>query len=293
MFEGFEHLRVPTTEAEIAAVKKGSGPPLLLIHGYPQTKAMWHKIAPALAERFTVVATDLRGYGASSRPPAGDDHTAYSKRRMAADLVEAMKVLGFDRFAVAGHDRGGRVAYRMALDHPERVARLAVLDIVPTYEQFAAVDRQGALGSFHWYFLAQPRPFPERLIGADPEYFIRHMLGTWSGAPGHFADEALAEYIRCFKDPEVIHATCEDYRAGAFVDCQLDQADLEAGRRIGCPVLAIWGDRGRSHKRRQVLDTWRRWADDVRGEGLPCGHFLAEEAPDETRAALERFFGQR
>jgi haloacetate dehalogenase len=293
MFEGFEHLRVPTKEAEVAIVKKGSGPPLLLIHGYPQTKAMWHKIAPGLSERFTVVAADLRGYGASSRPPAGDDHTGYSKRRMAADLVEAMKVLGFDRFAVAGHDRGGRVAYRMALDHPERVARLAVLDIVPTYEQFAAVDRQAALGSFHWYFLAQPRPFPERLIGADPEYFIRHMLGTWSGTPGHFTDEALAEYIRCFKDPEVIHASCEDYRAGAFVDCQLDQADLEAGRKIGCPVLAIWGDRGRSHKRRQVLDTWRRWADDVRGEGLSCGHFLAEEAPDETRAALERFFGEQ
>jgi len=193
---------------------------------------------------------------------------------------------------VAGHDRGGRVAYRMALDHAERVTRLAVLDIVPTYEQFAALDRAAALGSFHWYFLAQPAPFPERLIGADPEYFIRHMLGTWAGTRSCFSDEALAEYIRCFKDPEVIHASCEDYRAGAFVDCQLDEEDLEAGRKIACPVLAIWGDRGRSHKRRQVLETWRRWAVDVQGEGLPCGHFLAEEAPEATRAALETFLAK-
>jgi haloacetate dehalogenase len=290
MFEGFTRRRIATREAEIDIVTKGGGPPLLLIHGYPQTKAMWHRIAPGLAERFTVVAADLRGYGASSRPPAGDGHLAYSKRRMAADLVEAMAALGFERFGVAGHDRGGRVAYRMALDHPARVGRLAVLDIVPTYEQFAAVDREAALGSFHWYFLAQPAPFPERLIGADPEYFIRHMLRAWSGAPSPFADEALAEYIRCFKDPDVIHATCEDYRAGAFVDGQLDQADLDAGRKIACPVLAIWGAGGRAHKRRQVLEVWRRWADDVRGEGLPCGHFLAEEAPDATRAALEKFF---
>jgi haloacetate dehalogenase len=289
MFEGFERRRIGTDEAEIEIVKKGDGPPLLLVHGYPQTKAMWHKIAPGLAERFTVVAADSRGYGASSRPPAGDDHVGYSKRRMAADLVQVMAALGFERFAVAGHDRGGRVAYRMALDHPARVTRLAVLDIVPTYEQFAAVDRQAALGGFHWYFLAQPAPFPERLIGADPEYFIRHMLGSWTGAPTSFSEEALAEYIRCFRDPEVIHASCEDYRAGAHVDCQLDEADLRAGRKIACPVLAIWGDRGRSHKRRQVLETWRRWATDVRGEGLPCGHFLAEEAPDATRAALEKF----
>lgn len=290
MFEGFRRLRIPTGEAEIDTVVKGSGPPVLLIHGYPQTKAIWHKIAPALAERFTVVATDLRGYGASSRPPAGDDHAGYSKRRMAADLLAVMRSLGFDRFSVAGHDRGGRVAYRLALDHPERVSRLAVLDIVPTFDQFAAVDRVSALGSYHWYFLAQPYPLPERLIGADPEYFLRHTLASWAATPGCFSDEAMAEYVRCFRDPDVIHASCEDYRAGAFIDCQLDEADLTRGRKIACPVLAIWGDKGRPHKRRQVMETWQRWADDVRGEGLPCGHFLPEEAPAETRAALEGFF---
>jgi haloacetate dehalogenase len=290
MFEGFKHLRIVTSEAEIDTVTKGNGPPLLLIHGYPQTKAMWHKIAPGLAERFTVVATDTRGYGASSRPPSDDGHLVYSKRRMAVDMVEVMATLGFERFSVAGHDRGGRVAYRLALDHPERVVRLAVLDIVPTYEQFAAVDRAAALGSYHWYFLAQPSPFPERLIGNDAEYFIRHMMSSWAATPDYFSDEAMAEYIRCFSDPAVIHATCEDYRAGAFVDCQLDEADLASGKKITCPVLAIWGDKGRAHKRRQVLDTWRRWAHHVRGEGLPCGHFLAEEAPTQTRAALEQFF---
>ena len=291
MFEGFRRARIPTTEAEIDTVVKGSGPPLLLLHGYPQTKAIWHKIAPGLAERFTIVATDLRGYGASSQPAAGDDHAGYSKRRMAADAVEVMEKLGFHRFSVAGHDRGGRVAYRMALDHPERVVRLAVLDIVPTYEQFAAVDRVAALGSFHWYFLAQPYPFPERLIGHDPEYFIRHLLASWAGTPDCFSDDALAEYVRCFRDPGVIHASCEDYRAGAFVDCQLDEADLKSGRKIACPVLALWGDRGRPHKRRQVMETWQRWAVDVSGEGLACGHFLPEEAPGATRTALEGFFG--
>jgi haloacetate dehalogenase len=291
MFEGFRNLRVPTKEAEIDTLVKGSGPPLLLLHGYPQTKAMWHKIAPDLAQRFTVVVTDLRGYGASSRPPDGADSAAYSKRRMAADQVEVMESLGFGTFSVAGHDRGGRVAYRLALDHPERVVKLATLDIVPTYEQFAAVDRLAALGSYHWYFLAQPRGFPERLIGADPDFFLRHTLTAWAGAAGAFSDEAFAEYLRCFRDPGVIHAMCEDYRAGATIDYALDEADLKSGRKIGCPMLALWGDKGRPHKRTQVMETWRRWAVDLRGgEGLPCGHFLAEEAPEETRAALETFF---
>jgi haloacetate dehalogenase len=289
MFEGFTHERVRTSEAEIDLVRGGAGPPLLLLHGYPQNKAMWHKVAPGLAAHFTVIAPDLRGYGASSHPPDLDDHRAYSKRAMAADQVEVMERLGFRSFFVAGHDRGGRVAYRMALDHPARVNKLAVLDIVPTYEQFAHVDRHSAKAGFHWYFLAQPRGFPERLIGGNPEFFLRHMLGNPPppGRSTHFSDEAFAEYLRCFRDPEVIHATCEDYRAGSTIDYDLDAADLAAGRRIQCPMLALWGEGGR---RRQVIETWQRWATDVRGRALPCGHFLAEEAPDDTLALLTEFF---
>ncbi|MCI0548893.1 MAG: alpha/beta hydrolase [Candidatus Rokubacteria bacterium] len=293
MFEGFTRERVRTSEAEIDLVRGGTGPPLLLLHGYPQTKAMWHRVAPGLAAHFTVVAPDLRGYGASSHPPDADDHRAYSKRAMGADQVEVMARLGFPSFLVAGHDRGGRVAYRLALDHPDRVRKLAVLDIVPTYEQFARVDRHSARAGYHWYFLAQARGFPERLIGADPEFFLRHMLRDPPGLPDpagvqtYFSDEAFAEYLRCFRDPEVIHATCEDYRAGGTIDYELDEADLTAGRRVQCPVLALWGGRGR---RQQVIETWQRWATDVRGRALSCGHFLAEEAPDETLAALTDFF---
>lgn len=290
MFEGMTHRRVATREAEIDLVTGGSGPPVLLLHGYPQTKAIWHAVAPGLTRDFTVIAPDLRGYGASSRPPSGDDHRAYSKRAMAADQVEVMRALGFETFFVAGHDRGGRVAYRMALDHPERMLKLAVLDIVPTWEQFARVDRASALGSFHWYFLAQPRGFPERLIAADPEYFLRHMLASWAGRPGCFAPEAMADYLRAFSDPAVIHATCEDYRAGATIDCELDETDLRSGKKIRCPVLALWGDGGRPHKRTGVVDTWTRWALDVRGHGLACGHFLPEESPEETIGELRAFF---
>jgi haloacetate dehalogenase len=293
MFEGFTHERVRTGGAEIDLVRGGAGPPLLLLHGYPQNKAMWHKVAPGLAAHFTVIAPDLRGYGASSHPPDADDHRAYSKRAMAVDQVEVMERLGFRSFFVAGHDRGGRVAYRMALDHPPRVGKLAVLDIVPTYEQFSRVDRHSALAGYHWYFLAQPRGFPERLIGGDPEFFLRHMLGDPPALPRptgrstYFSDEAFAEYLRCFRDPEVIHATCEDYRAGPTIDYELDEADLAAGRRIQCPMLALWGERGR---RRQVIETWQKWATDVRGRALPRGHFLAEEAPEETLAELTKFF---
>jgi haloacetate dehalogenase len=286
MFEGFTHERVRTSEAEIDLVRGGAGPPLLLLHGYPQTKAMWHKVAPGLAAHFTVIAPDLRGYGASSHPPDAADHRAYSKRAMAAEQVKVMERLGFPAFFVAGHDRGGRVAYRLALDHPTRVQRLAVLDIVPTYEQFAQIDRHSG---FHWYFLAQPRGFPERLIGADPEFFLRHMMGNPPPAAraAHFSDDAFTEYVRCFRNPDVIHATCEDYRAGSTIDYDLDAADLAAGRRIQCPMLVLWGERGR---RRQVLETWQKWATDARGRPLACGHFLPEEAPDETLAELTKFF---
>jgi haloacetate dehalogenase len=280
MFEGFQTIDVETQGATIHAVRGGGGPPLLLLHGYPQTHAMWHRMAPQLAERFTVVATDLRGYGDSSAPATVPDHTTYSKRAMAQDQVDVMRHLGFERFAVMGHDRGARVAYRLALDHPERVERLVILDIVPTYATFAAMSMASTMATFHWFFLAQPFDLPERLIGAAPEYYLKTMLARWSGGGlASFAPEALAEYLRCF-DAATIHASCEDYRAGATVDFALDEADL-GHRTIACPVLALWGT-GRRGRHGDVLGEWRKWARDVRGRGLDCGHFLPEEAPEET-----------
>jgi haloacetate dehalogenase len=251
---------------------------------------MWHEVAPRLAEDFTVVAADLRGYGESAKPPGGDDHAGYTKRTMARDQVEVMAQLGFERFAVAGHDRGARVAYRMALDHPERVTKLAVLDVVPTYAMWAGADRAFGLGAYHWFFLAQPYDLPERLIGAEPEYYLRTMLARWAGNAEAFAPEALAEYVAHFRDPACIHASCEDYRAGATLDLEHDTADREQGGRITCPVLALWGEGRAGRGGRDWLATWREWAADVRGHGLPCGHFLPEEAPDETYAALHEFF---
>src|SRR5437588_3535658 len=245
MFEGFELQTIETGEAAIRVRYGGSGPPLLLLHGSPQTHAMWHAVAPRLAEDFTVVAADLRGYGDSSKPPAAPDHEPYSKRAMARDQLAVMEQLGFERFSVAGHDRGGRCAYRLALDHPERVLRVAVLDIIPTGEAFRRVDKAFALGYWHWFFLAQPYDLPERLIGADPEYFFRQRRPERGRTPvEHFAPEALDDYLRCFRNPETIHAICEDYRAGATIDCDHDEAD-RARRRIACPVLALWGRHGK------------------------------------------------
>ena len=289
MFEGFTERRIATSGAEIHAVVGGDGPPLALLHGYPQTHVMWHRVAPRLAEAFTVVAPDLRGYGRSSKPPGGEGSVNYAKRAMARDVVDVMAALGHDRFLLAGHDRGGRVAYRLALDHPERVQRLATLDIMPTLEQFERMDRRGALGAFHWFLLAQPSPLPERLIGGDPVQFLHDLLSRWSGAESPFAPEAMADYERSFRDPETVRATCDDYRAGATIDCDLDAADRDAGRRIACPMLALWGDRG-GDRRAVMMEVWERWATDVRGAAIPCGHFLPEEAPSETAAALLDFF---
>ena len=291
MFEGFEKRRVATKGCEINLRAGGDGPPLLLLHGYPQTHVIWHRVAPVLAKRFTVICPDLRGYGDSGKPETDERHVAYSKRAMAQDMVEVMTALGHETFCLAGHDRGGRVAYRLALDHPDRVTKLATLDIVPTLEQFERMGMSGGMGSFHWYFLAQPAPLPETLIGNNADYFLAHMTRSWAGDPACFDSDAMAEYQRCFRDPGVIHATCEDYRAGATIDCEFDLADRKAGRRIACPMLALWGEGGRPHKRTAVLEIWRDWAADVRGEGLDCGHFLPEEAPDETAERLGRFFG--
>ncbi len=283
MFGGFELLTIDTGEAKIRLRKGGSGPPLLLLHGHPQSHVMWHLVAPRLAEEFTVVAPDLRGYGDSSKPATSADHAPYSKRAMARDQVAVMKQLGFDRFMVAGHDRGGRVAYRLALDHPERVSKLAVLDIVPTAEAFGRTDMAFALSYFHWFFLAQPAPLPERLIAADPDLFY------FRRGEHQFTPEALAEYRRHVRDPDTVHAMCEDYRAGATIDIALDEAD-RGKHRIDCPLLALWGRNGQLDTAYDVLAVWRSWAKDVRGRPLDCGHYLAEEAPEETFQELRAFF---
>lgn len=286
MFEGFRLEMIETGEATIRVRHGGSGPPLLLLHGHPQTHAMWHKVAPLLARDFTVVAADLRGYGESGKPPTTPDHEPYSKRAMARDQVAVMRHLGFERFAVAGHDRGGRVAYRMALDHPEHVTKLAVLDIIPTLEAFDRADKAFGLGYWHWFFLAQPFPFPERLIGADPDWYY------WDRQTDRdfFAPEALEDYRRRTRDPETIHAMCEDYRAGATYDCDADAADRASGRKIACPLLALWGSNGALEQWYDVPAIWRDWADNVQGHAIESGHYLPEEAPDATYAALHPFF---
>jgi haloacetate dehalogenase len=285
---GFAAERVRANGIEINLARAGEGPPLLLLHGYPQTHAMWRKVAPRLAGRFHVVAPDLRGYGDSAKPPGDPRHEAYSKRELARDAVEAMEALGFPRFGVAGHDRGGRVGHRMALDHPERVERLAVLDIVPTHTLFSRTDRAFATAYYHWFFLAQPPDLPERLIGASAAYFLRTTIERWCATPGAVDADALAEYERCF-DAATIHASCEDYRAAASIDMEHDEADL--GRRVACPLLVLWGEKGAMHRLYDVPATWRERAEDVRACALPCGHFLPEEAPAATAAALEAFFG--
>jgi haloacetate dehalogenase len=287
VLDGFRQDRITTTGAEINLRRAGEGPPLLLLHGYPQTHVMWHKIAPALAERFTVVLTDLRGYGDSAKPPGGDNHEAYSKRAMAQDQVEVMAALGFDSFAVAGHDRGARVGHRLALDHPERVSKLALLDIAPTLVMYERTDMAFASAYYHWFFLIQPYDLPERLIGADPDFYLEKKIGKWSKSSGAFTAAALAEYKRCFRDPAAIHATCEDYRAAASIDLEHDRADLD--RKLACPVLALWGAKGAIERSYPVLEIWRERAAEVSGKALPCGHFLAEEAPAETVAELLNF----
>lgn len=287
MFEGFELDRIDAGEATLRVRRGGSGPPLLLLHGHPQTHVMWHLVAPRLAEEHTVVAPDLRGYGESSKPPTRPDHEPYSKRAMARDAVALMRALGFDRFAVAGHDRGARVAYRLALDHPERVERLAVLDVIPTGETWRRVDRRFMLSWWHWAFLAQPPPLPETLIAADPDGYY------FGGDRSRFHPDALADYLRCAREPETIHAMCEDYRAGATYDVELDEADRAEGRRIACPLLVLWGGRNDLEELfGDPLAIWRDWAEDVRGRALDCGHYLPEEAPDETVAELRAFFAE-
>ncbi len=289
MFAGLERRSLDTPRGRIFALVGGQGPPLLLLHGYPETSLMWRDAGPRLAEYFTVVAADLPGYGESFRPVPAEDHAPHSKRAMAEDLVAAMGALGHERFGVAGHDRGGRVAYRMAIDHPDRVERLAVMDIVPTAEVWRRLDRTSAVVYWHWSFLAQAAPLPERMIAADPASFLdEHLrrigLGT---APGRYPAAVMDVYRQQLSDPATIEAICEDYRAGATIDVEHDAA----GGSIGCPVLALWGSRGALELfYGDVLGVWRPWAPDLRGGPVEATHFLIEDEPETVADELSRFF---
>ena len=287
MFEGFERQQIRTSGTTIDLMKGGDGPPLLLLHGYPQTHLMWRKIAPRLAQDFTVVAPDLRGYGDSGKPPGDPEHMDYSKRVMAQDQVEVMQQLGFESFLLVGHDRGGRVSHRLAKDHPQRVLKLSTLDIIPTHAMFQIVDQEMATNTYHWFFLIQPYDFPERVIGAGPDYFIRSRFEQEKNVAEIFSTEVIDEYVRCFSDPASIHATCEDYRAGASIDLVHDEADFD--KKVGCPFLALWSPTGYVGRTQDVLQIWRKYATNVRGHSLPSGHYLAEEVPNETYAALKTF----
>jgi haloacetate dehalogenase len=286
-FPGFERRRIRTSGAEINLVTGGSGPPLLLLHGYPQTHVMWRKIAPRLAQDFTLVIPDLRGYGDSSKPPSMPDHAAYSKRALAQDQAETMTALGFERFRVAGHDRGARVTHRLLRDHPKRIERAALLDIVPTLYRFETIDQKAATGSFHWFFLIQPSPFPEHMIGASCELFLRKMLGL-SGTPGAHEPEVFAEYLRCFSNPETIRATCDEYRAGASIDLEHDRADRS--KKVTMPLFLLWGQRSGQGSGYDMLSVWRDHAENVSGHAVNSGHFIPEEAPDDAYRALRGFF---
>ncbi len=284
-FPGFQVRDIGTSGATIRIVVGGGGPPVLLLHGYPQTHIIWRKIAQRLAKEFTVVAADLRGYGASSKPPDGENHSGYSKRAMAIDQIEMMEQLGFKRFAVVGHDRGGRVAHRMSLDHAERVTRLAVLDIVPTYKLYTNVTKEFATAYYHWFFLIQPAPFPETLIGNSLEAYLFS-----GGAPAWMEDAAYRKYLEAFRDAATLHASCEDYRASASIDLEHDRADLF--QKIECPLLVLWGSRAPMNRLYDVLQTWEERAKDVRGKALEGGHFLPEETPDALLAELFPFLRQ-
>lgn len=289
--DDFVRVQIKTSGAEINLVHGGSGIPLLLLHGYPQTHVIWHKVAPQLADSFHVVCPDLRGYGDSSKPPSTPDHYSYSKRAMAQDMAEVMTSLGYRNFFVAGHDRGARVTHRMVLDHPERVKKACVMDIAPTYHMFKTTDQRFATGYYHWFFLIQPNGLPEHLIGADPAYYLTEKLQRWSAPGAVFTDEAVAEYVRCFSESEAIHASCEDYRAAASIDLEHDEEDID--KKVHCPLLVLWGSKGFVHRIYDVISVWRDRAEQVEARALDCGHFLPEEASAAVCEELFRFFGNK
>jgi haloacetate dehalogenase len=284
-FPGFRRQTIQTSGTTINVLVGGNGPPVLLLHGYPQTHVEWRKIAPELSKNYTLIIPDLRGYGDSGKPSGGDNHINYSKRAMALDQVEVMEKLGFKQFAVVSHDRGARVSHRMALDHPDRLTKLVMMDICPTHYMYKTTDRQFASAYFHWFFLILPAPFPETLIGNNVDALLKFFMG--SVMPKSIEPDAYAEYRRCFSDPATIHASCEDYRAAATIDLAHDEADMD--KKIACPVLALWGANGLVGKKYDVLAIWRDRATQVTGKALPSSHWLAEEVPDETLAEVKQF----
>ena len=284
-FPGFRKQTIQTSGTSINVVSGGNGPPLLLLHGYPQTHIEWRKMAPDLSRHYTLVMPDLRGYGDSGKPPGGDKHINYSKRSMALDQVEMMDKLNFRKFAVVSHDRGSRVAHRLALDHPDRVTKLVMMDICPTHYMYMTADREMASAYYHWFFLIQSAPFPEKLIGRSVDEVLKHLMGA--AMPKGVEPEAYAEYRRCFSDPATIHAACEDYRAASSIDLEHDEADMD--KKISCPVLVLWGTNGFVGTRYDVLSVWKDRAMRVSGKALPCGHWLAEELPNQALAEIKSF----
>lgn len=292
LFPGYDSKFVETSAGKIFARIGGAGSPLLLLHGYPQSNVMWHRVAPLMEKQHTLVIADLPGYGQSDAPESGPDHTPYTKRAMAQAMVELMEKLGHKQFALAGHDRGGRVAYRLALDHPERLSRLCTLDIVPTYEMWHRLTPVSSMKIFHWTFLAQPFPLPEKMIGPMAAEYLEWKISAWNGEHNLsvFDPRALAHYRAAFTQPARLHASCEDYRAGATTDLQFDEADVSAGNKIRCPMLALWGASGIPSKGTNPLDIWKKWAVNVDGAPIESGHFLPEENPEATAKAMLSFF---
>ncbi|WP_407177026.1 alpha/beta fold hydrolase [Bradyrhizobium sp. STM 3562] len=292
LFPGFASKWISTRSGRLFARVGGEGPPLLLLHGFSETHVMWHRVAPQLADRFTLIIADLPGYGWSDMPESDAEHRPYTKRAMAQTMVEAMEQLGYVHFAMAGHDRGGRVAYRLALDHPGRLAKLAVLDILPTYNYWERINRLYALKIYHWTFLAQPSPLPETLITASPDFFLKTKMASQTKAKNldDIDPRALEHYLAPFRDPSRVHAMCEDYRAGAYADYEIDKADFDAGKKITIPMLALWGDAGIARAAATPLDTWKMWATNVSGAPVDSGHFLTEENPAATAKLLREFF---
>ena len=290
MFNGFTQKRLHANGVEIHARMAGSGPPLLLLHGYPQSHLIWHRVAAELATQFTVVVTDLRGYGQSGKLPDSPDHSNYSKRAMAQDQVEVMQQLGYPSFYLCGHDRGGRVSHRLALDHPGAVKKLMLLDISPTLAMYEQTDMEFARSYWWWFWLIQPAPFPESMVAGAPETYLRKKIGWGHAGMKPFTEETYAAYLAYVSDPATMHAMCEDYRAAASIDLEHDRADRAAGRRITCPVNVLWGESGVVNRCFTPIEDWRRVADDVRGRTLPCGHYIPEEIPEELLREMKAFF---